>query len=100
MENYTNFNTLRVLGLEGSDTFNVTTANATNSRNLFVDGGQPSGKKKSTDNLNVIYTPPRPHIIHSAATQDPDAGIVDLDYGTARFVVQYDDIEQVVIRRS
>ena len=69
-------------------------------RNLFVDGGLPTGKKKSTDNLNIFYTPPRPSIIHSAATQDPDAGIVDLDYGTARFVVQYDDIEQVAPRGS
>lgn len=29
-----------------------------------------------------------------------DAGLVDLNYGTARFVVQYDDIEQVVIRKN
>jgi len=101
LENYTNFNTLRVLGLDGTDTFNVSTAaGPSTGRNLFVDGGLPSGKKKSTDNLNIFYTPPRPSIIHSAATQDPDAGIVDLDYGTARFVVQYDDIEQVVIRRN
>jgi hypothetical protein len=100
LRNYTNFDTLRTLGLEGADTFNVTTADGVISRDLFVDGGQPSGKKKSTDNLNVIYTPPRPHIIHSAATQDPDAGIVDLEYNTARFVVQYDDIEQVTIRRN
>jgi hypothetical protein len=64
-----------------------------------VDGGAPSGKKKSTDKLTVYYTPPRPSITHSAATQDPDAGLVDLDYGPARFLVQYDDIEDVVIRR-
>ena len=25
---------------------------------------------------------------------------VDLDYGTARFVIQYDDIEQVVVRKG
>jgi hypothetical protein len=100
LRNYTNFDTLRTLGLDGTDTFNVTTAGDGPSRNLFVDGGLPSGKKKSTDNLNIFYTPPRPKIIHSAATQDPDAGLVDLDYGTARFVVQYDDIEQVVIRRN
>ena len=66
------------------------------SRNLFVDGGQPSGKKKFTDNLNIFfYASPRPKFIQSAATQDPDAGIVDMDNNTARFVVQYDDIEQV-----
>jgi len=82
--------TLRVRGLEGTDTFNVTTAGDGRSRHTFVDGGLPSGKKKSTDNLNMFYTPPRPTIIHSPATQDPVAGIVDLDYGTARFVVQYD----------
>jgi hypothetical protein len=103
LDNYTNFNTLRVNGLDSADTFNVTVAgNSPSSRNLFVDGGQPSGKKKVTDNLNVIYVPQRPSIIHSAATQDPDAGIVNVDYGTntARFVVQYDDIEQVTIRRQ
>jgi hypothetical protein len=100
LDNYTQFDTLRVLGLDGADTFNVTTAATGPSRNLFVDGGLAAGKKKSTDNLNIFYTAPRPHIIHSAATEDPDAGNVDLDYGTARFVVQYDDIEQVVIKKS
>jgi hypothetical protein len=73
---------------DGTDTFNVTTTGDGRSRN--GDGDLPSGKKKSTDNLNMLYTPPRPTIIHSPATKDPVAGIVDLDYGTARFVVQYD----------
>jgi hypothetical protein len=59
-----------------------------------------TGKKKLTDTLNVFYKSPRPSIIHSTATQDSQAGLVDLNYGTARFVVQYDDIEQVVIRKS
>jgi len=99
LRSYTFFDTLRTLGLDGADTFNVTTAASGPSRDLFVDGGLASGKKKSTDNLNIFYTPPRPRIIHSAETQDPDAGIVDLDYGSARYVVQYDDIEQVTIRR-
>ena len=97
--NYSNFNTLRVNALEGEDIINVRTAANGPSRNLFVDGGIPSGKKKSTDKLTVFYTPPRPRIIHSAATQDPDAGLVDLDYGSARFLVQYDDVESVVITR-
>jgi hypothetical protein len=100
LRNYTNFDTLHVLGLDGADTFNVTTAASGPSRNLFVDGGLPTAKKKSTDNLNVFYTPPRPAIIQSTATQNPGAGLVDLNYGTARFVVQYDDIEQVVIRKN
>jgi len=98
--NYTNFNTLRVNALEGDDIINVRTAATGPSRNLFVDGGQPTGKKKSTDKLTVFYTPPRPRIIHSTETQDPDAGLVDLDYGTARFLVQYDDIESVVIAKE
>jgi hypothetical protein len=100
LQNYTNFNTLNVQGLDGEDTFNVFTAATGPSRNLFIDGGAPTGKKKSTDNLNVFYASPKPSIIHSTATQDPDAGLVDLNYGTARFLVQYDDVEQVVIRKQ
>jgi hypothetical protein len=99
LRNYTNFATLNVKTLDGLDTVNVYTDASGPSRNLFVDGGVPSGKKRSTDNLNIFYTPPRPRIIHSAETQDPDNGLVDLDYGTARFVIQYDEFEQVVIRR-
>jgi hypothetical protein len=97
--NCLNFNTLRVNGLDGEDIINVYTSALGPSRNVFVDGGAPSGKKKSTDHLTVFDTAPRPRIIHSAETQDPDAGLVDLDYGTARFLVQYDDIEDVVIKR-
>ena len=100
LQNYTNFNTLNVNGLDGQDTFNVFTAATGPSRNLFIEGGTPTGKKKLTDVLNVFYAPPRPSIIHSVATQDPDAGLVDLNYGTARFLVQYDEIEQVVIRKQ
>lgn len=99
LDNYTNIQTLRVNGMDGADTFNVYTAEIGVGRNLFVDGDLPAGKKKSTDKLNVFYTPPRPAIIHSAATQDPDAGLVDLNYGAARYLVQYDGIEQVVIAR-
>jgi hypothetical protein len=100
LRNYTNFETLNVLGLDGEDDFNVISDATGPSRNVFVDGGNPAGKKKQTDNLTVIYVPPRPRIIHSAATQDPDAGLVDLDYDTAQFLVQYDGVEQVVIRRE
>ena len=77
-----------------------TAATPSPGRNVHIDGGQPTAKKKSTDNLNVFYAGARPKIIQSTATQDPTSGLVDLDYGTARFVVQYDDIEQVVIRKS
>ncbi|HET6575770.1 MAG TPA: calcium-binding protein [Fimbriiglobus sp.] len=99
LRNYANFDTLRVSALEGEDVINVYTAGGGPSRNLFVDGGAPSGKKKSTDKLTVFYTPPRPSIIHSTETQDPDNGLIDLDYDTARFLIQYADIEKVVITR-
>ena len=98
LQNYSGFNTLNVKTLDGEDVIDVFTGPA-GGRNLFIDGGAPSGKKKSTDKLTVWYTPQRPRIIHSAATQDPDAGLVDLDYGTSRTLVQYDDIELVVIKR-
>jgi hypothetical protein len=81
LRNYTNFDTLRVLGPDSTDTFNVYTAASGPSRNLSWTAVCPWAKKKSTDN---------PAVIHSPATQDPVAGIADLDYGTARFVVRYD----------
>jgi hypothetical protein len=95
LENYTNFNTLNVKGLDGNDTFNVFTADIGDGRNLHVDGGSPTGKKKATDTLNIFYTGLKPSITHSTATQDPAAGITTLEYDTARFVVQYDDVETV-----
>jgi hypothetical protein len=101
LRNYTNFNTLRVNGLDGADTFNVYTSDAgTIDRNVFIDGGSPTGKKKSTDNLNVFYVMPRPRIIQSAATQNPGSGLVDLAYTNRRYLVQYADIEQVVISKG
>ncbi|WP_119272492.1 beta strand repeat-containing protein [Taklimakanibacter deserti] len=100
LRNYTNFDTLKVLGLDGEDTFNVATDASGPSRDLFVDGGLPFGKKKSTDKLNVTYIMPRPHIIHSAATQDPDAGLVDLFYDPEQFLVQYDNVEKVTIAKA
>ncbi len=101
LRNYTNIATLRVNGLDGEDVFNVLTGPLTpENRNLFVDGGQPTGKKKSTDTLNIFYTAPRPKIIQSAAQQDPDAGLADLNYGTARYVIQWDDVEDVIIRKG
>ncbi len=100
LRNYTNFNTLHVNGLDGADTFNVFTGPLSPvNRNLFIDGGLPSAKQKLTDVLNIFYTPPRPKIIASVATQDHDAGLVDLNYGTDDFLVQYTDIENVVIRK-
>src|SRR6185369_13154401 len=62
LNNYTNVQTLRVNSLDGGDLFNVYTSPA-NARDLFVDGGIAAGKKKSTDKLNVFYTPSRPRII-------------------------------------
>jgi hypothetical protein len=98
LRDYAGFNTLNVRTLDGEDKVDVFTG-PTGGRSLFIDGGAPSGKKKLTDKLTVWYTPPRPSIVHSAATQDPDAGLVDLNYGTSRTLVQYDDVELVVIKR-
>ncbi|HEV8292104.1 MAG TPA: calcium-binding protein, partial [Tepidisphaeraceae bacterium] len=97
--NYTNIETLRVNSLDGGDVFNVYTSPA-NARDLFVDGGIAAGKKKSTDKLNVFYTPSRPRIIQSVATQDHDAGLVDLLYDNgSRFIIQYLNIEDVIIAK-
>ena len=101
LRNYTNFNTLRINGLDGADTFNVYTADAgTADRQIFIDGGAPTAKRKSTDQLNVFYTPSRPRIIQSAATQNPGSGLVDLAYTNRRYLVQYADIEDVTIQRG
>ena len=91
-----------MLGLDGADTFDVYTSAAgpAPGRNIFIDGGTPTAKRKSTDNLNVFYVMPKPRIIHSAATQNPGSGLVDLDYGTRRFLVQYADMEQIVIAKG
>jgi hypothetical protein len=99
LRNYTNFNTLRINGLDGADTFNVYTQDAGVDRSIFIDGGAPTAKKKSTDNLNVYYWSARPRIIHSTATQNPGSGLVDLLYPLRHFIVQYADMEQVVIAK-
>jgi len=71
-----------------------------NARDLFVDGGIAAGKKKSTDKMNVFYTPYRPRIIQSVETQNHDAGLVDLLYDNgARFIIQYLNVENVVIAK-
>ena len=100
LRDYTNVETLRVNGLEGTDTFNVYTADTGVSRDVLIDGGTPTGKKKSTDKLYVYYEMPRPKIIKSAETQNPTSGLVDLDYGASRFVVQYDDMEDIVVAKA
>ncbi len=100
LRNYSNFETLRINGLDGADTFNVYTSDAGIDRAILIDGGSPTAKKKSTDNLNVYYTPSRPRIIQSAATQNPGSGLVDLAYTNRRFLVQYADMEQIVIARG
>jgi hypothetical protein len=98
--NYTGFNILNVNALDGTDVVNVFTAATGPSRNLFVDGGGPAGKNKGTDILNVYYTGKRPRIVHSAATQNPDSGLVTLDFDTAFFSVQYESMEDVNILRQ
>jgi hypothetical protein len=87
-----------VFTLDGADVINVYTGPAIG-RSLFIDAGIPTAKKKLTDKLNVIYVMPKPRIVHSTATQLPRSGLVDLNYGTSRTLVQYAEVEDVIIRR-
>jgi hypothetical protein len=97
--NYSGFSTLNVYGLDGADTFNVDTGPDV-SRNLYLNGGIASGKKKLTDLLNVFYVMPKPKIVHSKSTQDPNSGLVSLDYGTSMDLITYDGIENVTIQKQ
>lgn len=100
LRNYTNFNTLNVLGLEGADVFNVHTG-PTIGRKIYIDAGLPTGKMKQTDLLNVFYVGLRPKIVKSAAIQNPDSGLIDLIYSTGvRDLIQYANVESVVITKE
>jgi len=98
LTNYTGIQTLKVFTLDGADVVNVFTGPAIG-RSLFIDASIPTAKKKLTDKLNIFYVFPKPRIVHSAATQLPRSGLVDLDYGTSRTLVQYSDTEDIVIRK-
>jgi hypothetical protein len=99
--NYTGFQTLNVASLSGADVFNVHVAPVTTipGRQLFINAQPTTGKKKLTNVLNFYYVKPRPKIIHSTSTQDPDAGLVSADYGTGLgfFLINYDGIQTVTI---
>jgi hypothetical protein len=100
--NYTGFKTLNITGLDGADVFNVLVAPTGPGRQIFINGELPSGKKKLTDTLNVIYVKPRPKIVQSISTQDHDAGLVSADYGPGLpfYLIQFDGIENVTIRQQ
>jgi hypothetical protein len=38
--------------------------------------------------------------VHSASTQNPNSGLVSLDYDTAFFLIQYASVEDVTIRHQ
>ena len=97
--NYTNFSTLNIAGLDGADVFNVYTGPDVG-RNIFINGSIPNGKKKLTDLLNVFYASPKPKIVHSTQTQNPNSGLVSLQYSPlVTDLIQYTNIENVVIRK-
>jgi hypothetical protein len=107
LQNYTGFNTLNVAGLDSSDTFNVYTGptapsdpNVPGGRNVFINGNLPTGKKKGTNVLHVFYLGMRPKIVQTVATQNPTAGQIKLDYGTAVYVVGYAGIQNVTIGKQ
>jgi hypothetical protein len=98
LANYSGFATLNINGLDGADVFNVFTGPA-RGRDVFIDAGSPTAKKKSTDKLFVFYSGQRPKIIQSTATQLPRSGLIDINYGTSRSVIKYADMEDVVITK-
>jgi hypothetical protein len=107
LQNYTGFQTLNVNGLDSADTFNVYTSptapsdpNSPGGRNVFINGNLPTGKKKGTNVLHVFYTPQRPKIVQTVATQNPTAGNIKLDYGTALYLVSYAGIQNVTISKQ
>jgi subtilisin-like proprotein convertase family protein len=107
LQNYTGFQTLNVNGLDSADTFNVFTGptapsdpNVPGGRNLFINGNLPTGKKKGTNVLHVFYTPMRPKIVQTVATQNPTAGNIKLDYGTALYLISWAGIQNVTIAKQ
>jgi hypothetical protein len=100
LTNYSGFQTLNIAGLDGSDVFNVFVAPTGPGRQIFISGDIPAGKKKGTDVLHFFYKKPRPKIVHSTSTQDPDAGLVSAAYATVSFLVQFDGIENVTIAQD
>jgi hypothetical protein len=102
LQNYTGFPLLNIQGLSGGDTFNVFTGPTApgGGRQIFINEQLPAGKKKLTAVLNVFYVAPRPKIVHSTSTQDPDAGLVSLNYGTASYLIQFDGILNVTIQKQ
>jgi hypothetical protein len=102
LQNYTGFQTLNIAGLSGADTFNVYTSPTApgGGRQIFINEQLPAGKKKLTAVLNVFYVFPKPKIVHSTSTQDPDAGLVSLNYGTDSFLIQFDGIPTVTISKQ
>jgi hypothetical protein len=100
LTNYSGFQTLNIAGLDGADVFNVYVAPTGPGRQIFISGDIPAGKKKGTDVLHFFYKKPRPKIVHSTSTQDPDAGLGSAAYATVSFLVQFDGIENVTIAQD
>ncbi len=84
--NYTNTEDLHVVGLAGSDTFNVTPALATT---IFVDGGDPIGSTPG-DQLNLF--PPAAFVLEPGPEND-EGGI----RGLLMQRVSWDHIEGVTL---
>jgi len=104
LRNYTGTPLLNISGLSGADTFNVYTAPIApgGGRQISINEQLPAGKKKFTSVLNVFWLKSKPAITHSTSTQDPDAGLVSLNYGTsfASYLIQFDGIMTVNISQK
>jgi hypothetical protein len=47
--------------------------------------------------MHIFYGPKRPKIVQTVATQNPTSGQVQLDYGTALYLIGYAGIQNVTV---
>jgi hypothetical protein len=94
---YKDIDVLRLEGKGGADRFKVYTSQAgpAPGRNLFIDGGTPTGQPAG-DRLRVFHTG-APTVDHEPSAMDPDAGVVDVLFALRQFHIGYDDVETVVL---
>jgi hypothetical protein len=98
--NYTGFSKPSIVGLSGSDIFNVYVAPVGFGRQIYINA-EPSTGKKLTNVLNVFYAKPKPSIVHSTSTQNPDSGLVSANYGgNSSFLIDFDGIPKVTIQQQ
>ena len=95
LRDYRSFDRLSVLGHGAADRFDVLVgpSGPGDGRDLFIDGGSPTGPGTPRDVLNVFYQAPRPKIIDK---YDPvlGEGVVGLEYETDKYFIEFVSIER------